>query len=68
MLASIAAAPPNAWRTTIASGCIACRLRAVSSSVSPFVVEDDEAAMLIASAESRFAASSNDVRVRVELS
>ena len=40
----------------------------MSSSVSPFVVDDDEPEMLIASADSRFAASSNDVRVRVEFS
>ena len=40
----------------------------VSSSVSPLVVDDAEPEMLIASADSRFAASSNDVRVRVEFS
>ena len=64
--ASIAAAPPNAWRTTTASGCIASRFLPVSSSVSPFVVDDADAEMLIASADSRLAASSNDVRVRVD--
>src|SRR4051812_8185247 len=63
-----AAAPPYAWRTTTASGCMASRLRPVSSNDSPFVVDDDEPEMLIASADSRFAASSNDVRVRVEFS
>src|SRR5215467_8841232 len=35
-------------------------------SVSPFVTDEVEADMLIASADSRFAAISNDVRVRVE--
>src|SRR5450432_2969184 len=66
--ASIAAAPPYAWRTTTASGDIASRLRPMSSSDSPLVVEDDEPEILIASADNRFAASSNDVRVRVEFS
>src|SRR5664279_553977 len=66
--ASIAAAPPYAWRTTTASGDIASRLRPVSSSDSPFVVDDEFPEMLIASADKRFAAISNDVRVRVEFS
>ena len=51
---------------TIASGAIASRLRAVSTSVSPLVTEEVEAEIFTASAESRFAAISNDVRVRVE--
>ncbi len=51
---------------TIASGAIASRLRAVSMSVSPFVTEEVEADMLIESADSRLAAISNEVRVRVE--
>ena len=50
----------------MASGAIASRLRAVSMSDSPFVTDDDEADMFTASAESRLAAISNDVRVRVE--
>src|SRR5215213_5695835 len=50
------------------SGCIASRFSAVSRSVSPLVTLDEETLMLTASAESRFAASSKLVRVRVEFS
>src|SRR5262245_43640580 len=50
----------------IASGAIACRLRAVSASVSPLVTEEAEAEMLIVSADNRLPAISKDVRVRVE--
>lgn len=50
----------------MASGAIASRLSAVSSNVSPFVTEEVEAEMLMESADNRFAAISNDVRVRVE--
>jgi hypothetical protein len=67
-LASITAAPPNECRITIASGCIAIRFSAVSIRDSPLLVELLCPAMLIASADSRLAASSNDVRVRVEFS
>ena len=65
-VASISAAPACAWRTTTTSGAIASRLRAVSSRVSPFTVEEDDPEMLTASADSRLAAISNDVRVRVD--
>ena len=64
--ASISAAPACAWRTTTTSGAIASRFRAVSSSVSPLTVDDAEPEMLTASADSRLAAISNDVRVRVD--
>ncbi len=50
------------------SGPIASRLRAVSSSVSPFVTEDVEELMLMTSAERRLPAISKEVRVRVEAS
>src|SRR5688500_357133 len=50
------------------SGCIASRFSAVSRIVSPLVTLEDETLILTASADSRFAASSNDVRVRVEFS
>src|SRR5215831_7086307 len=50
------------------SGAMACRFRAVSSSVSPFETLEVETLMLTASAESRLAAISNEVRVRVEAS
>jgi hypothetical protein len=46
-------------------GRIASRLRAVSTSVSPLLVLEVDPEMLTVSAESRFAAISNDVRVRV---
>src|SRR5205085_12004689 len=58
--------PGDGWRMTIASGAIACRLRAVSASVSPLVTDEVEAEMLIESADRRLAAISNEVRVRVE--
>jgi hypothetical protein len=51
---------------TMKSGDIASRLRAVSSSVSPFVTLEDEELMLMVSAERRLAAISKEVRVRVE--
>ena len=50
----------------MASGAIACRFRAVSTRISPLVTEEVEAEILMASADNRFAAISNDVRVRVE--
>ena len=46
---------------------IASRFRAVSSSVSPFTVEEADPEMLTESADSRLAAISNDVRVRVDV-
>ena len=64
--ASISAAPACAWRTTTTSGAIASRFRAVSSSVSPLTVDEAEPEMFTASADSRLAAISNDVRVRVD--
>ena len=51
---------------TMQSGDIAWRFRAVSSSVSPLVTLDVDTLTLTASAESRFAAISKEVRVRVE--
>src|SRR5687767_12432040 len=45
---------------------MASRFNAVSSSVSPLLRLDDDTLILTASAESRFAASSNDVRVLVD--
>src|SRR3546814_5061781 len=47
---------------------MALRVIAVSISVSPFLIEDQATDMLMTSAPSRFAASSKDVRVRVEFS
>ena len=51
---------------TIASGDIAIRFFAVSSSVSPFVTEEAAAVKAIESAESRRSAISNENRVRVD--
>ncbi len=67
-LASWCGTPALEWRTTIQSGDIASRFKAVSIKVSPFVTAEEETLMLTASAERRLAASSNDVRVRVEAS
>ena len=64
--ATISAAPAWPWRMTTMSGCMASRFAAVSSSVSPLTVDDVEPEMLTASADSRLAAISNDVRVRVD--
>ena len=61
-------APDCAWRTTKMSASIATRLSTVSSSVSPFDVDDAPMLRLITSADRRFAAISNVVRVRVEFS
>jgi len=47
---------------------IASRLRAVSTSVSPFWTALPLAATLTVSAERRFSANSNEMRVRVEAS
>src|SRR6266550_3082083 len=48
------------------SGAIASKFRAVSSNVSPLLTLEVETLMLMASAESRLAAISNEVRVRVD--
>ncbi len=47
---------------------IASRLRAVSTSVSPFVTLDPDDATDTVSADSRFSANSNEMRVRVDAS
>ncbi len=61
-------APDCAWRTTKMSASIATRLSTVSSSVSPLLVDEAPMLRLMTSADSRFAAISNVVRVRVEFS
>src|SRR5689334_1987234 len=63
--AKASAAPAEGWRNTIISACIASILRAVSSNVSPLTTLLDDGEKLITSALSRFAASSNEVRVLV---
>ncbi len=47
---------------------IASRLRAVSTSVSPFTTDEPAAAMFTVSAERRFSANSKETRVRVDAS
>src|SRR3954469_7452609 len=59
-------APEAAWRTTKMSACMADRLATVSSSDSPLVCEEAAIFRLITSADSRFAAISKVVRVRVD--
>src|SRR6185369_11286341 len=66
MRARCCGAPAIEWRMTMQSGAIASRFRAVSSRVSPLVTLEVETLTLTASAESRFAAISKDVRVRVD--
>ena len=64
-LAIKCAAPEAECLTTNISHCIACRLRNVSSSVSPLLTAETLTFIFSTSAESLFAASSNVVRVRV---
>src|SRR6185295_6395890 len=63
--ARVSAAPADGCRKTMISACIASILRAVSSKVSPLTTLLDDGEKLITSALSRFAASSNEVRVLV---
>src|SRR4029077_7164201 len=62
------AAPEEGWRMTTMSIRIASRFRAVSTRVSPFCTELPLAATLTVSAERRFSANSNEIRVRVDAS
>ena len=64
--ATMCGAPAETWRTTIVDGRIASIVRVVSTRLSPLTSDEEAAAMLTTSAESRLAATSNDVRVRVE--
>ena len=59
-------APLSLCRTTNMSACIADRLSTVSSRLSPLLWEETPMFRLITSADSRFAAISKVVRVRVE--
>ena len=62
------AAPADQCRMTTMSIRIASRLRAVSTSVSPFETDDPTDPMFTVSADSRFSANSNEMRVRVDAS
>ena len=59
-------APDELCRITIASTPIASIVCAVSFRLSPFSTADPDTLKFTTSAERRFAASSNDVRVRVD--
>ena len=61
-------APDMGWRTTTASTPMACRVSTVSLRLSPLETLEVPTAKLSTSAESRLAASSKDMRVRVEAS
>ena len=60
------AAPGDQCRITTMSIRIASRLRAVSTSVSPFETDEPTAPMFTVSADSLFSANSKEMRVRVE--
>ena len=62
------AAPAHGVRRTIASGLCALSVSTVSFSDSPFSTLEPLAAKLTTSADSRLAASSKELRVRVEAS
>ncbi len=64
-LASRCGAPLAWWRTTIASAPMASSVRAVSLRLSPLLRLEPFAAKLMTSAESRLAAASKEIRVRV---
>ena len=64
--ASMCGTPATESRTTSTSALMAARLRAMSASVSAFDRLEPARVTLIASAESRFAAISNETRVRVD--
>ena len=59
-------APLALWRMMMKSALSACKLSAVSLSVSPFLNDDASAEKFTMSAESRCAASSKLMRVRVD--
>ena len=66
--ASRCGAPEAQCRTTTASAPIASRVSAVSLRLSPLETLDPWALKLMTSADSRLAAASNEIRVRVESS
>ena len=66
--ASVCAAPLEECRITMASAPMASSVKAVSFSDSPLLTLEPLAVKLMTSAESRFAASSKEIRVRVEFS
>ena len=65
---SMAGDPDDEWRMTIASAPMAWSVSAVSLSDSPFATDEPDVEKLMTSADRRFAASSNEILVRVESS
>ena len=65
---SVCAAPDDECRITMASAPIAWRVSAVSLSDSPLLTLEPPVEKLMTSADNRFAASSKEIRVRVEFS
>ena len=61
-------APDAEWRMITASAPIACNVSAVSLRDSPLLSDEPFAPKLITSADSRLAAASKEIRVRVESS
>ena len=61
-------APLEEWRMTMASTPMAWRVSAVSFSDSPLLTLEPLAEKLMTSADSRFSATSKEIRVRVESS
>ncbi len=68
LVARVSGAPDAWWRMTTPSAPMACSVWAVSFRLSPFETLEPLALKLMTSAESRFAAASNEMRVRVESS
>src|SRR4029434_7609738 len=64
-LASRCGAPDAQWRTTTASAPIASRVSDVSLRLSPLDSDEPFAEKWMTSADSRLAAASNEIRVRV---
>src|SRR5207247_10457503 len=67
-LAKVARAPEAEWRMTTQSAAIASSFLAVSINVSPLEMLLVDAEIFTTSADNRFPAISNDVRVRVDAS
>jgi hypothetical protein len=65
---SVWGAPEDECRITMASAPIASSVSAVSFRLSPFDTDEPPVEKLMTSAERRLAASSNEMRVRVEFS
>ena len=64
----VCGAPEDECRITMASAPMASSVSAVSFRLSPFDTQEPPVEKLMTSADSRFAASSKEIRVRVEFS